>query len=105
MAHGKLTVEYRDGLPDPEGTPVKLGPYYKLQGREEGNHFTGRVPASQAEIVQKQIDNLAEFRSLCEEVVTEAVVLGKKERDDLVGEKKTSPKPAAKNDSRKPNAS
>jgi hypothetical protein len=79
MARGKITTEFRQGPPGADGKPVVLGPYHKIQGREHGDHFTGRIPASQLDCVKAQIANLEQFRTLSEAFVDEAVAAGKVE--------------------------
>ncbi len=46
------------------------GPYFVLQGFFHGKKFNERIPASQAPVVQQQVDNYRQFQHLAEEYVT-----------------------------------
>lgn len=57
MERGKLTI-MRQG---PEG------PYYKLQGWENGRNFSRYVSRDQADLVQEALDGYRRFRELTEQ--------------------------------------
>jgi hypothetical protein len=113
MARGKITEEYREGAIGADGTPAKLGPYYKIQGRCHGEHFTGRVAKGEVDLVKGQISNLDTFLQLTEAVVDEAVARGEQERSGLAksidesqsAQKKTSSRRVRMSGSRKPTPS
>jgi len=46
------------------------GPYFVLQGFFHGKKFNERIPASEAPVVQEQVDNYRQFQHLAEEYVT-----------------------------------
>lgn len=65
MEKGRLTEEYRDSYKD--GTPARLGPYYKYQRWENGGNVSRRIPAAQAEELREAVDGYHRFKALAEE--------------------------------------
>jgi hypothetical protein len=65
MEKGRLTEEYRESYKD--GTPVKLGPYYKYQRWEEGKNVSRRIPAHQAEDLRLAVEGYHRFKALVDE--------------------------------------
>lgn len=80
MARGKITEQYREGAIGADGKPAKLGPYYKIQGRNNGDHFTGRVTKGEIDLVKQQISNLKTLEQLTDAVVVDALSRGAAER-------------------------
>lgn len=109
MERGKLTAEYRERPSEEGGAPVKRGPYFKLQGREHGEHFTRRVPTAEAEVLKEHISNFERFTELSAAVVDMSVAQGRVQRAELRGtqdqidleSKKNSMKRRSASDSRK----
>ena len=64
MERGKLTAEYRT-RPSTKGTdPIVLGPYYKLQARENGRNASRRVPAAEVPALKEDLATHERFRAL-----------------------------------------
>jgi transposase len=48
----------------------KLGPYFVLQGYQQGQKFSQRIPEDQAVAVETQVANYKQFQALADEFVT-----------------------------------
>ena len=51
-------------------SPTHQGPYYVLQGYVQGQKFSERVPAQQAQQIEPLVANYKRFEELAEEFVT-----------------------------------
>jgi len=85
MEKGRLTEEYRESYKD--GTPVRLGPYYKHQRWENGKNASRRVPAGQAGELRQAVDGYHRFKALAEEYA-ELTVQETRARSSRQGKKK-----------------
>jgi hypothetical protein len=64
MERGKLTSEYRT-RPNPKGDgEITLGPYHKLQARENGKNKSRRVPSKEIATLKLDIANYKKFKVL-----------------------------------------
>ena len=64
MERGKLTSEYRT-RPNPKGGgEITLGPYHKLQAREDGKNKSRRVPAKEITTLKLDMANYKRFKDL-----------------------------------------
>lgn len=64
MERGKLTSEYRT-RPNPDGgEEIKLGPYYKLQARENGKNNSRRIPLNEVPTLETDLANHKKFKEL-----------------------------------------
>jgi hypothetical protein len=64
MERGKLTSEYRT-RPNPKGDgEITLGPYHKLQARENGKNKSRRVPSEEIPTLKLDIANYKKFKDL-----------------------------------------
>src|SRR5947207_1725724 len=52
-----------------DGQTLTQGPYYVLQGFEQGRKFSQRISADQAGQVQEYVDNFKRFRALSEQCI------------------------------------
>lgn len=100
MERGKLSAEYRHASSAEGGPPVPRGPYFKLQGREHGEHFTRRVSAAEVELLKEHISNFERFTELTEEVIDASVVQGRALRAGL-GKSGAQTEPESKKNSLK----
>lgn len=64
MERGKLTAEYRTRPASDGSGEITLGPYYKLQARENGKNKSRRVPVSDVAVLKQDIVNFAKFKDL-----------------------------------------
>jgi len=88
------------------GKIVESGPYFVLQCSLKGKKCSERIPASQAEEVEKQVENFRLFNSLAEEFVTLSDQITQLEAWPDDSKKNASNRPSARtNDSRKPKPS
>lgn len=88
------------------GKTVKSGPYFVLQCSLKGKKRSERIPASQAQEVEKQVENFRLFNSLAEEFVTLSDQITQLETLPEDSKKNASNRPSAgTNDSRKPRLS
>jgi hypothetical protein len=53
-----------------DGRTVTQGPYFVLQGFQGGIKFSQRIPASEAERVQEQVDNFKHFQALADQCIS-----------------------------------
>lgn len=74
MAKGSMNAEFRETTKK-NGEKVQLGPYYKHQRWENGRNVTRRVPASEAEQLQKAVDGYHRFRQLADEYAEVTVAM------------------------------
>ena len=85
------------------GKTVQSGPYFVLQCFFKGKKCSERIPVSQAEEVEKQVENFRFFNRLAEEFVTLSDQITQLECSASDGKKNASNLPNAKtNASRKP---
>jgi hypothetical protein len=105
MELGKLTAEYRERPAAEGGPPVRRGPYLKLQGREHGQHFTRRVSADEAVVLQEHVSNFERFTELTAAVVDASVAQGRAQRAELRGMRDQMDPESKKNSTKKPAAS
>lgn len=103
MERGKLTAEYRERPAVEGGEPVRRGPYLKLQGREHGEHFTRRVSAEEAQVLQEHIGNYERFAELTSAVVDASVAQGRVQRAELRGIRDRIDPESKKNSKKQPN--
>ena len=88
------------------GKVIESGPYFVLQCSLQGKKCSERVPAAQAEQVEKHVENFRLFNGLAEEFVTLSDQITQLECAAGDGKKNASNRPSArKNDSRKPRPS
>ena len=88
------------------GQSVEAGPYFVLQCSLKGKKCSERIPAAQAEEVQKQVENFRLFNSLAGEFVTLSDQITQWEWVADDSKKNASNSPSAKpNASRKPKPS
>ena len=84
------------------GKTIESGPYFVLQCFFQGKKCSERIPASQAQQVEKQVENFRLFHALAEEFVTLSDQITQLEGADDDSKKNASNRPSARrNDSRK----
>lgn len=89
-----------------EGKIVESGPYFVLQCFFKGKKCSARIPAADAEQVEKHVENFRLFNALAEEFVTLSDQITQLECADDGSKKNASTRPSArKSDSRKPRPS
>jgi len=111
MERGKLTAEYRTGLSPQGADPPVLGPYYKLQVRENGRNESRRVPAAEVPALKEDLATHERFRALTtafsEETIARTRALRRKspasdqEATEAAAAKKNFTKKPAAKDTRK----
>ena len=86
------------------GSKAPQGPYYVLQGYIQGQKFSERVPAEQAQQVEPLVANYKRFEELAEEFVTVTDQFTRLSQGAPEA-KKNSRRKSAKSDSGKPTPS
>jgi Family of unknown function (DUF6788) len=111
MERGKLTAEYRT-RPATKGTePTRLGPYYKLQARENGRNASRRVPAAEVPSLKEDLATHERFRALTTAFTEETIARTRALRrnslasDEAAAAKKNSTRKPAEKGSAKPKPS
>ena len=88
------------------GKTVESGPYFVLQCFFKGKKRSERITASQAQAVEKHVENFRIFNALAEEFVTLSDQITQLECSAEDGKKNASNLPSARtNDSKKPKPS
>jgi hypothetical protein len=64
MERGKLTSEYRTRPASDGDGQITLGPYYKLQAREDGKNRSRRIPVDEVPTLEQDIANYKQFKHL-----------------------------------------
>ena len=115
MERGKLTAEYRTRPSTKGAGPTRLGPYYKLQARENGRNASRRVPAAEVPALKEDLATHERFRALTtafsEETIASTRALRRKspasdeEATEVVAAKKNSAKKPPAKGSAKPKPS
>ena len=89
-----------------DGKTVESGPYFVLQCSFQGKKCSERIPASQAQEVETQVENFRLFNALAEEFVTLSDQITQRECSGEDRKKNASNRPSATtNASRKPKGS
>jgi hypothetical protein len=87
MERGKLsTYQHKD-------RPTEAGPYYKLQGWEQGKNHTRHVRSEQVPLLEQALAGYTQFQQLTEQY---AQILIQQTREQLAGvglKKKPGPRP------------
>ncbi len=98
MERGKLTAEYRTRPASDGSGEITLGPYYKLQARENGKNESRRVPVREVPNLKQDIANFAKFKDLVSTLENTIIVNTRKlrsyksEKGDAIDAKKNSTK-------------
>ena len=100
MRRGSLSRQFFRS-PSAKGAE-ELGPYFVLQGYQQGQKFSQRIPPDQAGTVESQVSNYKRFMALAEEfvTVTEQITL-----QSMPDSKKNSKKRSTKSSSKRPKPS
>lgn len=86
------------------GSKARQGPYFVLQGYMEGQKFSQRIPAEQAQELEPLVANYKRFQELAEEFVTITDQITRL-RQGAPEAKKNSRRKSARNASAKPTPS
>jgi len=86
------------------GSKTRQGPYYVLQGYIQGQKFSERVPAEQAQQLEPLVANYKRFDELAEEFVTVTDQITRLSQDAPEA-KKNSRRKSGRSDSGKPTPS
>lgn len=104
LRRGSLSRQFFKARRD--GKVVASGPYFVLQCFLKGKKCSERIPASQAEEVEKQVENFRLFKTLAEEFVSLSDEITQLESSAGGSKKNASNRPSATtSDSRKPRLS
>jgi len=89
MTPGTLTMQYnvcgnrKCRCKDPE-KPIKHGPYPQLSFTRKGKSKTRFIKQHELDVVQKQIENYALFKKLCDEWIDASIELADLRRKEEV---------------------
>lgn len=84
------------------GLTLTQGPYYVLQGFYKGKKFSQRIPAEQADQVQKHVDNFKRFQQLADQCVSLTDQITQLAEAGPDRKKNSRPRRSKPGDSRKP---
>jgi len=104
MERGKLTPEYRTRTASDGSGKITLGPYYKLQAREDGKNKSRRVPVKDVVIMKQDIANFAKFKDLVS-TLENKLRASESEKGDAADAKKNSTKKHFEKNITKPKSS
>lgn len=87
------------------GLTLTQGPYYVLQGFYKGKKFSQRIPAEQADQVQRHVDNFKRFQHLADQCVSLTDQITQLAEAGPDRKKNSSPRKSKPSASRKPRPS
>jgi hypothetical protein len=93
MELGSLQSERRPSKRDPA---QQHGPYYKHQVWEQGENFTRRIPANQAEALAQAIAGRKQFEELAVEYISTTVAMTRAESSGRSKKNGTKSRPLSK---------
>jgi hypothetical protein len=92
MERGKLTSEYRTKPVSAGDEPIILGPYYKLQAREDGKNRSRRIPVDEVPALEQDIANYKQFKDLVSDLENTIINNTREQRASESSSKKNSAK-------------
>jgi len=92
MERGKLTSEYRTRHASDGDEPIILGPYFKLQAREDGKNRSRRIPVDEVPTLEQDIANYKQFKDLVSDLENTIINNTRKQRASESESKKNSTK-------------